>query len=373
MTKKTLIITTVAVLIAIAAGAWATTTAFADEGGFGDRLRIARRGLGQIISIEENQFSVQRRDGETYIVMIDDETEFRGKDREEMSFADLKVDGWVVIIPDRLASSEGGDILARTVFILPEGFDPTLFGGARGLIASVDIAANQFSLETENGEELTFDVDAETRFLGAIESLEDLELEMQAVVRSQEQEDGSLLALGVLSPPLDRGSLQRKLGQVQDIDIDNGTFSLQTRGAEDFLTIQVDENTRFRSRDQVVQGLDDLEPEMIVAVVVRQQDDDALLALMVGGAGRDQLPRFEARTAGLITAIEDNSFTIRARNGETYQILVTGVTRFRGQNGQVESVDDLQVDMRVIVAGKELGEGRYQYQAQVVFVLPIFR
>ncbi|MFC1879486.1 DUF5666 domain-containing protein [Chloroflexota bacterium] len=367
MSKKVLILIISAVFVAVVAGAWVSTTAFAKEGGFGDRLRVARRGLGQVISIADDQFTIQRQDGETFTILIDDETNYRGKDQVELSFDDLKVDGWVIVIPVRPGMEK---IMARAVFILPDEFDPNQFGGARGLITSVDIAADQFSLETDEGAQLTFDINDETNFWGDLETLADLDLDMEAIVRSQEQEDGSLLALGVMSGSFDRASIQRNLGRVLEVDPDNSIFVLQVRSSDDPLVFQVDENTRYHSRDQIVQSLEDLQPEMIVAVGARQQDDGTLLAFLVAAATRDQLPSFESRAAGRVTAVEHNSFTILARNGETYSILVTGDSIFRGQNGQVQSLDDLQVDMPVFVGGKELGNGQHQYQAKLVLVLP---
>jgi hypothetical protein len=256
------------------------------------------------------------------------------------------------------------------VFILPEDFDPSQFGGARGLIAGVNIAANQFSLETNDGEQMTFDVNDETHYWGEIQSLADLEPEMSAIVRYQLTDIDGLLALGVFSPAVERGTLQRNLGQVLEVDLINGTFSMRPRGSDDLLTFQVGENTHFRSREQTIQSLEDLQPGMIVAVRARQDDDGTLQAIVVIAAKRDQIPYFESRMAGRVTEITNNSFTIHARNGQNYSILVTGNTVFRGQKGRVQSLDDLQVNMLVVVGGKELGNGQYQYQAQLVLVLP---
>jgi hypothetical protein len=112
---------------------------------------------------------------------------------------------------------------------------------------------------------------------------------------------------------------------------------------------------------------------MVVGVISSKQDDGSLLAYVVAAADRDQLQKFDVRIAGLVAELGNNSFTIEARNGEIYRILVTSDTRFRGMRGQIESLDDLHVDMRVVIAGKELGQGQYQYQAKLVIVLPKLR
>ena len=155
MSKRVLILIAISTVVAVAAGLWATGEVLAQEGSFGARLKIARRGLAQVTSIEDDQFTVQKRDGETYTILVDEETVFKNKDQEELGYEDLAVDGWVVVIPKR---TETDELLARLVFILPEDFDPTQFAGARGLIASVDLAANQFTLETKDGELFTYNM-----------------------------------------------------------------------------------------------------------------------------------------------------------------------------------------------------------------------
>jgi hypothetical protein len=273
-------------VVSLLAGAWAVGEAFAQdgigEGGFLHHLKIARRGLGRVISVSEERFVVQRMNGEEFTLLVTDETRFRDREGADLSFADLEVGRWVVVVPQR---SDGDEILARLVVLLPEDFDPAQFLGARGLVTSVDLAAKRFSLETRAGENLLFEVDETTRFTGEAQDLGDLESGMRAFVIGREQGDGSLLAR------------------------------------------------------------------------------------VVGAATADQLPKFDARVLGRIISVEHNSFVIKARNGSEYNVQTNGSTDFRSRIPGVAGLEDLQPGMVVAVGCKELGNGTFQYQADLVIVL----
>lgn len=363
MSKKILFPISVALVIALFAGLWMTGDALAQGGRDRfHRLRAARRGLGEVTAVGSAQFTIEKLDGEAYTFLVNEETRFTDKERNELSFEDVLVDHWLIAIGPL---SEDGERIARLVVILPEDFDPTRFAGAVGTILSVDLSEQEFSLESRQGEEFTFEVDENTRFFGGAQELSDLEEGTGAGVRALKVEDGGLLAKVVRT----RRPNVRLAGEVTAVDESAGTLTIQTRRVGREITIQVDENTQFRSRDGDIEDLGDLEPGMVAVVVANRAEDGELpLALVVGAEEVDQLPDFEKRIGGRVLSVGTNELTIRARDGEEYTIQVTGSTNFRSRGGQVAGLEDLEEGMGVIVGGNELGNGRIQAQLVIVLV-----
>ena len=182
---------------------------------------------------------------------------------------------------------------------------------------------------------------------------------MLTAVGAIEQDDDTLLAVVVMA----RFPLIKHAGTVTSVGVSANTFDLKTRSGDD-LTFSVDENTRFRSRDGLVQGLGDLQPDMVAFVTAGKEADGTLKAVVVAAGTPEQLPKFDFRTAGKVITKDKNSFTLETRNGEQYKFKVTGETHFRSRGGWLEDLDDLEIGMRVIVGAKELGNG--QYHAQLV-------
>jgi hypothetical protein len=376
MWKKIWIPVVSVLLVALLAGVWMVAEAFAQEPmpdgdfqqtSFLQRWRIARHGLGQVLSVSQDQFVVRKQNGQEYTLLVTDETRFRDLAGDELSFADLQVDQWVVVVPLRGA---GQELAARLVVILPDDFDPTQFMGARGLITSVDLAASQFGMQNRAGAELLFHVDGETRFAGEVVELADLQPEMQAMVSGLRLDDGELLAQVVWArTPGEQVDRRRYAGRVSQVDLQVSAFSLTTRRGGEELNFLVDENTRFQGRQGSVQGLEDLEVEMVALVFARPNADGSLLALVVAAGSGDQLPKFEGRALGRVVSVELDILVIDVRGGRQIHVQVNDDTHFRSRVEGVQSLEDLQPGMIVAVGGKELGEGEFQYQADLVVVL----
>jgi preprotein translocase subunit YajC len=365
MTKKIWIPILSVLIVALLAGVWVSSEAMAqsnspDGGGRLKRLLAARRGIGQVTSIGEDQFTVEKRTGESYTFLVNDETRFFDKDRNELEFDDLAIDRWVIVAGPE---NEAGERVARLVVLLPEDFDPSNLAGALGRIVTIDQAAQQFSLETRQGEEKTFDVNAETRYIGGVDELSDLQVEMPVLVKALEQDDGSLLAQVVGT----RRDIKRFAGEITAIDeiAQNLTLKLHQGGRE--MTFSVDENTRFRGKDGELTGLGDLKVGMVAIVTVPEANaGETLVARLVAAADRDELPKFDKRVGGRVTSVDQNAFTIKARDGETYTFQVTGSTTFRSRGDQIQGLEDLDEGMGVIVGAKELGNSRYQAETVIV-------
>jgi hypothetical protein len=350
MNKKIWVPLAAALLIATIVAVWVSGEALAQEptgaGNFVARWRIARRGLGQVIEISGDQFSVQDRKGAEFILFVDETTRFRYLDRSEMSYSDLEVDRWVVVVPQRIDDEQ---LSARLVVILPEDFDPAQYFGVRGVVASVDLAMDEFTLQTQEGDELTFAVDENTRFLGEVQALGDLEPEMGAQIRARLVEDGDPLALVVGTGESRRSA--RIVGQIEAVDIENHSFSLAPRRGEDARTIFVGEDTRFKGRGDELSGLDDLEAGMYALVVVRRELDGDLTAVGVAAAAPDQLPKFEARAIGRINSVKEASLVITIRDGSEHTVHVSESTVYRSRVPDVNELADLEPGMIVALPG----------------------
>ena len=364
MSKKVYIPIVIAVLAAVVIGLFAVDAVAAKgNGGLLDRLRQRRGSLGQVTEVKTNEFTIEKRDGSEVSYHVNDETKFTDRDRNELTFADVTEGAWVLVAA---SEAQGQKPDARIVVILPEDFDPENMAGYRGTIAGVNVDEGEFTLKTRDEQEVTFSVDAETLFNGEAPDLESLEDGMWAGVSAETQDDGSLLAKGVCSSY----PMARKVGQVTAVDQAAGTFTVKGRDGIE-ATFAVTEETRIRiGRGNPGQGqndetydLADLEEGMIAGVMgVNDPASATPVAKLVIARQREDLPSFDARFAGRVTAVDNNSFTIQTRDGETITFQVTGDTHFRSRGVEVASLDDLTEGMIVMVGAKELGNGDYQAQ-----------
>jgi hypothetical protein len=257
MSKKFWIPVFAALLLALAAGAWAYADAAAQERPLQGRLRKPPRTLGQVTAVAADQFTLQTRAGQERAFRFDESTRFVDPQKQELSLEDLQNGGWVAVVVVR---NSGEPPLARLVVILPEDFDPANWAAVRGRVTGVDVPGSAFTLEDKDGKSTTVKVDTDTKYLGQAAGLADLQVGMLAQTRAEKQANGDLLAKSVRAGvPSD----QRFLGKVTAID--GQTFTIQTRRGES-VTFQVTEETRFRSRKGVVDSLDDLQVGMPVGV-----------------------------------------------------------------------------------------------------------
>jgi hypothetical protein len=320
-------------------------------------LHGGRRGIGKITSIGASEFTLETRRVEKRTILVDEGTQYRTADGQVTSFADLQVGQWVA---GYVRYNDQGQMVARLVIVLPDDYDPSQRLGrrARGNVTGVDLAGDRFTLHTFSGDDLTFQISEGTIFAGGVESLKDMEAGMQAAVGAIELEDDSLVALFVLV----RRPLVRHAGTVVSVDVSSDTFTLDTRQGEQ-LTFQVDKNTRFRSKDGLVEGLEDLQPGMVALVVAKVAEGDALVAAGVIAGTEDQLPHFDLHVAGRVVVVEEVSFTLQARNGEQYTFKVDEETRFRSLGSWLDGLEDVKVGMRLAVGAEEVGGG---YLARLV-------
>jgi hypothetical protein len=249
----------------------------------GDKPDRPRAALGQVTSIRDSFFTMMVRNNEVTI-QVTDETVFKNRDGSAASFSDLEIDRWVAVAGKR---NEDGTGVARHVVLLPEDFDPSDLNIVKlaGEVDKINNGQDTFTIITRGGESVTLNVDDNTRWKGALSELKDLEKGMKVGVVARKLEDGSLLAKVVGTRNEDRQG-GRAVGTVVAVGASDLTVDTR-RGAVTFI---VDGETRFKSRDGSVTGLDDLETGMRVLVVFIIQEDDSLLAKMIGAGVPDAPP-----------------------------------------------------------------------------------
>ena len=106
--------------------------------------------------------------GDEVTFTVSDETEYHAKDAEDVSFADIAVDGYIAV-----KLNEAGDA-AEIVAILPEDFDPEDARkaqqgrrGRRGVGQVTAVSADSLTIETPRGESLEIGLSDETEYMTA--------------------------------------------------------------------------------------------------------------------------------------------------------------------------------------------------------------
>jgi hypothetical protein len=227
-----------------------------------------------------------------------------------------------------------------------------------GTITAVDPSAGTFGLQGRDGESYVFYVTSETRFFsrdGSINSLEDLEPRMRAVVVAIRNDAGRLQAVAVgAAAPQPKPDLTRYHGTVTDVSVSRATLTLQTRDGES-ITFLTNERTRYRSPDGSIQGLGDIEVGMLALVVAMDGDGDLPLAVGIGAAHKPETFRVKGEITNVIPGQE--TFMVTTSEGREYTFLVSDRTRFRSRDGSIEDINDLKAGMMAIVVAIEKPDG----------------
>jgi hypothetical protein len=233
-----------------------------------------------------------------------------------------------------------------------------------GKITSVDPSARTFGLQSREGQSYTFYVTPATRFVsrdGSINSLEDLEPDMLAVVVAVGDDAGRLVAKGVgAGKPQPKPELSRHLGTVTAVSPQAGTLTIETRGGES-ITFQTSERTRYRSRDGSIQGLGDIEVDMIALVVAAEVDGGLPMAVVIGAGHKDDIKPDPFRVTGEITNVipGQDTFMVTTNEGREYTFQVSDRTRYRSRDGSIQSIHDLKQGMMSIVVAIEKNDGSF--------------
>jgi hypothetical protein len=330
-----------AILAVILTGALVVGVASAVETQFGEAAIDAehprRLLIGQVTGLGDNQFEIKSLKGDSHTILVTGETVYRHRaSQEEIEDGSeaLEVGGWVGILNHRDAE---GQISARLVVLLPEDFDPDEFRGVRaaGEVDKINNGQATFTIITKAGKELTFSVGDETRFAGGLADFNDLEKGDLVAVLAREQSDGSLLAKQVGTRRQDRPPQAKFTGKISDLD--TASLTIITR-AGDELTFSVTEATRFGSRTGKIEGIDDLEIDMVVAVVTRPSSQDEALGVLV----LDPALLHLSRVRGEIQSAGGDHLTLIVGD-DTLTFTVDENTRIKGRG--IHDLNDLKNGM----------------------------
>lgn len=232
---------------------------------------------------------------------------------------------------------------------------------AAGKIVDVDLGASSFTIDTLRKGELTVIVSDTTQFRsreGEIEDLADLEAGMPVIVAGKLGSSGEILAEVVaVGKPGERPMRFRYRGEITGVAPNDGTFTLKTLAGEE-VEINVGDRTRFISRDDSIEGIDDLEAGMLALVQGLKGTGGELNALLVAAGNAEDRP--DVRAIGVITTIENRSFTLETRQGRSLKFEVDDSTKYRSRDGSVTSFEDLEVGMKAVVVGDEIDGGHYK-------------
>jgi hypothetical protein len=155
-----------------------------------ERPRFEKQG-GKLTGIDGQQITLTGRKGQTYTYTITDETRFASRDGKVKGLNDLELEMIVIVVFD----SGSGENIARAVLV----GDGALLNLERVHGEVHNTANDKVTVTTDEGT-LTFVVGENTRIRGRqVDGLEDLEKGMKVIVIFETQDDGTLLAKGILA------------------------------------------------------------------------------------------------------------------------------------------------------------------------------
>lgn len=249
----------------------------------GDRPDV-RRAQGEISSIDlgAQTFTLTTREGETITFQTGERTRFKGPQGSVNGLEDLEV-GMRAMVGG--IEVEGENPLALVVIAARPEDIPNNGFRLQGTIASIVPGQGTFTVLTSSGETVEIVTDENTRFKsrdGSVEDIHDLQRDMRVGVGGLVQDDGSHLAIVVIAVT-GEGPGQRNLTRFGGhiVSIGGSSFTVEKPDGSQ-ITVSVDENTVFRSRDGSVQGLSDLQTGMIALVGAQSTDSGGYLAVWVG-------------------------------------------------------------------------------------------
>jgi hypothetical protein len=252
-----------------------------------ERIRV----LGHITSVnpDRNTFSIVTRDETAMTFAVGERTHYRGEGIDGLE--DLQPEMGVLVVG---VEREEGGLFALIVAAGNPDERPDRIRVA-GQVTNVIPGQGTFTLKPRNGDEITFQTNERTQFKsrdGSITELRDLKRGMIAAIIAVKQEDDLPLALLVAAGhPEDRPDRPRidvrAAGQI--VALGNASLTIQNRdGAQ--MTFGINENTKFKSRDGSINGLDDLEVGMVAAIGAIENEDGSLTAAWVA-AGQPRQDR----------------------------------------------------------------------------------
>lgn len=348
MLKKSLlaILTTLLMVIAFVG------IASADEGTLQNHLhdRGSKFAVGKIISIGTDQFTINTKNRDITLRVTED-TVFKNREGDILSFSDLAIGHFVA---GRAGKDEEGNLIARLVILLPEDFDPQKIDLIRlkGVVEKVNYGQNIFELKTESGKIITIKVNDQTKFLGSVGELKDLEKGLGVTVGAIRNDEGILAkVVADLRDDQPRGS--SAAGKVTAVD--NNMLTIETKNSS--LSFHIIGDTIFKSRGGDIDSLSDITVGMGVMVVYKTNGDGNLQALVViAGDVHEGRPQVR-KTVGEVTSINESQLSIINRNGEDLSFSIHAETKFVSRNDAGIQAADIQNGQTVLVVFSQTEDG----------------
>jgi hypothetical protein len=298
---------------------------------------VKARGEVIDVNLAAGKFQLEKPDGTVMTFFVDENTRFRGRIE---SLEDLQV-GWKAGVAAH--DGEGSNLLA----VLVIAGDPAELIRVRGEVTRVDPGAGTYQLQTQDGTEMTFLVDENTRYGGQINSLEDLQVGWKAAVAAKETGEGSLLTLLLVAG--DRPELVKNKGVVTAVNPGAGSFEIKTSGGE-IAKYFTNEDTHYQGQ---LSSLDDMQVGWQAGVAAKADEDGTLWAVLVIAGTRPEIIRAKGTVSAV--AVGAGKFKLTKSDGTVLTIFVDENTQFRGQ---AASLSELENGWRAGVVAVEQEDGK---------------
>jgi hypothetical protein len=251
-----------------------------------DRVRV----FGEIMGVVSTggSFSLEKRDDEAVTILTNERTRFRSREGSIQRLDDLEAGMVALVIA---VEQDDGGLLGLVVAAGYKEDRPNNLRRFKGDIYNVVPGQGTFTLNTQEGEVISFQTNDRTRFIsrdGSVTDIHDLKKGRTALVGAVEKEEGSRMAIFVAAADFPGRPVDVRVGG-QIINLGEPSFTIETRGG-DRIAFSVDDSTRYRSRDGSVEGFDDLQLGMIAIVGVKELRNGELKAVWVG-VGRSSAER----------------------------------------------------------------------------------
>jgi hypothetical protein len=149
------------------------------------------------------------------------------------------------------------------------------------------------------------------------------------------------------------------------VDTETQSFTLKTRIGEE-IAFKVNDHTNYRSRENQIQGLENITIEMVALVLSIETENGENLAVTIAAGDKDDLPKIDQRLLGKVIEISQSRFTLETRDGTQYIIQVNEDTIFRSLGKKVQGLENLDEGM-LLMAGVQEEEGG-EYLAKLVII-----
>jgi hypothetical protein len=301
-------------------------------------------GIGKVVDVQDDYILDTLRNGTEIKLFLDEHTRLHFHDGSIASFEDVQSGMWVGSSAIRISCDNW---LAREILLFPSGYEPPENAvHFRGRVIELELEEGGFTIKSQNGSIVFVKINADTWFLGQVQSLDDIEVGMIANIHGYETEQGTITAHTLCV----KYTSFRVGGLINGIDRMENTLTLEKRNG-DLEEIYVDEETMFRSRDESIQSLSDLSEGMAALVRAVRLEDVVPLAKNIIAFDPDQLPEFDVRVLGEVISVSLDAITVRTGSGDLLNIIVMEGTRFRSRGGAIRGIRDINLGIRVGVGG----------------------